>query len=227
MGTGTKKSEPLRERQCIVTRERADDAALIRFVLDPEGVVVPDVKAVLPGRGAWVRADRQTLEDAVRRKAFTRAFKLSNPPGGLADLADRTHLVLRQQAMGALGLARKAGLVQSGFAKVESALKAGSVHALIQARDAGADGQLKLGRLAGHAGAPVLRPLTHGEMSVSLGLEHVIHAALLEGPGAARLAEPLRRLAAFDPEPDQERHSGTNDQADEGDGPLRGDKTTV
>ena len=189
--------EAARERMCIVTRQRGDETDLIRFVLDPEGVVIPDVKAVLPGRGAWVTANRHVLADAVRRKAFDRALKSGAAPKSLNDLVDRTEHVLRHHARGALAMARKAGLVVNGYSKVETALKAHKVFALLHATDAGADGVMKLDRLAGHVGVPVLRVLPHGEMGLALGLEHVIHAALLDGPGAARFLAPLRRLEAF------------------------------
>lgn len=86
----SKTGEAARERMCIVTRQRADDVDLIRFVLDPNGVVVPDVKAVLPGRGAWVTARRDVLAQAVKRKAFSRALKSDVAPGGLDDIIERT-----------------------------------------------------------------------------------------------------------------------------------------
>ena len=63
------------ERTCIVTRQKGGKDALIRFVLDPAKRVTPDIRAKLPGRGAWVLADRATLAGAVKRKAFARAFK--------------------------------------------------------------------------------------------------------------------------------------------------------
>ena len=216
--------EGARERMCIVTRAHGDDTSLIRFVLDPDGVLVPDIKANLPGRGAWVSANRAVLASAIKRKAFARALKCDTVPGGLDDLAARTEQVLRQHARGALALARKAGLVVNGFAKVESALKGGKVHALLHASDAGADGQMKLDRLAGHVGVPVLRILPHGEMGLALGLEHVIHAALLDGPGAVRFLAPLRRLEAFchDGQTPDRRTDGSTQRAD---GSLLGDKT--
>ncbi|MEM1285619.1 MAG: RNA-binding protein [Pseudomonadota bacterium] len=222
----TGKGEPVRERLCIVTRQRGDDADLIRFVIDPEGSVVPDVKAVLPGRGAWVTAERSVLQQAIQRKAFARAFKSATQLGGLDDLADRTEQVLRQQARGALGFARKAGLLVTGFAKVESALKSGQAAALVQASDSGVDGARKLSRLAGHFDVPVLRPLTHDEMGLSLGREHVIHAALLDGPGVQRFLAPLRRLEAFchDGIRDDERDAT---QKVDPEGPVLGDKTAV
>ncbi|MEM6383346.1 MAG: RNA-binding protein [Pseudomonadota bacterium] len=190
-------TEAARHRRCIVTRHQADDHDLIRFVLDPHGIVVPDVKATLPGRGAWVSANRAVLVKAIQRNAFTRALKPEQPIGGLDDLEQRTEKVLRQQAMGALGFARKAGLVQTGFTKVESAIKSNKAHALLHATDAGADGQSKLDRLAGHAGVPIFRVFTHDEIGLSLGLEHVIHAALLAGPGAEKFIAPISRLGAF------------------------------
>ncbi len=44
------------ERTCIVNRRSGSPDGLVRFVVGPEGDVVPDVKARLPGRGAWVTA---------------------------------------------------------------------------------------------------------------------------------------------------------------------------
>ena len=114
----------------------------------------------------------------------------------------------------------------TGFAKVESALKSGAAIALVQAAGAGADGVKKLSRLAGHYDVPVLRPLTHGEMGLSLGQEHVIHAALLDGPGAQRFLAPLRRLEAFCHDGASSDEQGQARVPDP-EGPVLGDKTAV
>ena len=53
------------ERRCIVTGDTRDKADLIRFVVGPDGSVVPDIEGKLPGRGLWVSAERQTLETAA------------------------------------------------------------------------------------------------------------------------------------------------------------------
>lgn len=45
---------------------------LIRFVLDPEGNVIPDVTAKLPGRGGWVLAEGKVLDRAMKKKIFVR-----------------------------------------------------------------------------------------------------------------------------------------------------------
>lgn len=199
-----------RERMCIVTRKSSEETDLIRFVLDPSGVLVPDLKANLPGRGAWVSAKRAILQDAVKRKAFGRAFKGDQPVLGLDDLVMRTEEVLKHHARGSLALARKAGLVTTGFSKVESAIKAGKVECVLHASDAGHDGRGKLDRLAGHMNVSTMSVLTHDEMGLALGVEHVIHAALLNGPGAPRFLVPLRRLEMF----------CTNEAMDQSDGPT-------
>lgn len=224
------RQQAARERMCIVTRQTSEEADLIRFVLDPQGRLVPDIKAVLPGRGAWVSARRDVLEQAVKRKAFARALKSQQTILGLDDLVLRTEEILRQHARGSLAMARKAGLVTTGFAKVESAIKSGKVACLLHAVEAGSDGRMKLDRLAGHMDVSVMALLTHDEMGLALGVEHVIHAALLNGPGASRFLAPLRRLELFCTNETTDRDAGpanagmkTGDHA--GTGP--GDKTAL
>ena len=108
---------------------------LIRFVVGPDGVV-PDLKRKLPGRGLWVTADRTTLTDAIARKVFARGFK--RDVRVTPDLVDLTERLLVRAALDALAIAGKAGLVATGFAKVEAALARDEVVGLLHAADAGA-----------------------------------------------------------------------------------------
>ncbi len=64
-------------RMCAVTREVRPIDELIRFVLDGNGRVVPDVKRKLPGRGLWVSASRKTVAAAVKRSLFAKGFRKS------------------------------------------------------------------------------------------------------------------------------------------------------
>ncbi|MET0157719.1 MAG: DUF448 domain-containing protein, partial [Methyloceanibacter sp.] len=57
-------------RTCALTRVRRLRDALIRFVLAPDGTVVPDLKERLPGRGLWLTASGDVVADAVKRKVF-------------------------------------------------------------------------------------------------------------------------------------------------------------
>jgi predicted RNA-binding protein YlxR (DUF448 family) len=82
------RSEP--ERTCIVSRTVRPSAELIRFVLGPENQVFPDLKQKLPGRGVWVTARRDAVEEAVRRRLFSRALKTdAKAPTTLADDVER------------------------------------------------------------------------------------------------------------------------------------------
>jgi hypothetical protein len=48
---------------------------MIRFVCGPDGNLVPDLKADLPGRGAWVTATKPMVEQAMERKLFAKALE--------------------------------------------------------------------------------------------------------------------------------------------------------
>ena len=62
-------------RRCIVTRERGLAETMIRFVVSPDRMVVPDLLATLPGRGMWLSARGDVLETALARKVFARAAR--------------------------------------------------------------------------------------------------------------------------------------------------------
>src|SRR5262249_61516708 len=110
---------------------------LIRFVLSPDGVVVPDLKERLPGRGVWLTAAHDTVAEALKRNAFARAFKQdAKAPKGLDTQIDS---LLAEAAISALSLANKAGEVVFGNAKVEEAIAKGRVVGLIHAREAAGD----------------------------------------------------------------------------------------
>src|SRR5262249_11001661 len=126
------------ERFCAATGEVTPVADMIRFVVAPDGAVVPDLKRRLPGRGIWITATRPALCSALARKAFARSFKREVRVAG--DLVDSTERLLEQAALDSLAMAHKAGRTVIGFARVEAALGRERVAALIQGSDAGQDG---------------------------------------------------------------------------------------
>ena len=189
------------ERSCIVTRRVGPPEGLIRFVLGPDGTVVPDLKHKLPGRGAWVTAEAGTVREAVRRRLFNRAFKAEvKIPPALAEDLDRA---LRQDLRQALSLANKAGAVTSGFAKVEAAIAQGAVAALVHAAEAADDGRRKLaGALRKRFGdaisaVPVIDELTGPELDLALARPNVIHAAVAAGPGGDGFLARWHRLRSY------------------------------
>ena len=175
------------------------EAALVRFVAGPGGLVVPDLARKLPGRGLWVAADRASVETAVKRGAFSRAAKAKLAAS--ADLADQVESLLRRRLLDGLGLAKRAGELISGFEKVASTLNAGKAAWLIEASDGAADGRRKILNVARKSPKP---PQLCGlfdaeELGLALGAENVIHTAFLAGRGADRWTADVRRLAGFRP----------------------------
>jgi hypothetical protein len=181
-------------RRCIVTREAMEKHQLIRFVLGPGDEIFPDLAGKLPGRGAWVKAEREILEQAVKKHAFAKSFQAAVKVA--PDLVDRVGRLLDQQILDLLGLARRSGLVVTGFEKADTALRTGRAVLLIEAKDAGKDGRSKLAR---HTlpGVEIWAPLTAEQLGRAIGRDHAVHVAVGSGGLAERLKIALRRQRGF------------------------------
>jgi predicted RNA-binding protein YlxR (DUF448 family) len=128
-------------RTCIVTRQARPPEELIRFVLDPDGRVVADLRRRLPGRGVWVTASSDLVARAAAAGAFGRAFKRQAQAS--PTLAAEVAALLERDALQSLSLANKAGFVTAGAAKVEALIAKDCPAALVRASDGGADGARK------------------------------------------------------------------------------------
>ncbi|MGE0530972.1 MAG: RNA-binding protein [Hyphomonadaceae bacterium] len=189
-----------RERRCIVSGDHDSGANLIRFALAPDGVVTPDVAAKLPGRGAWVRADRATIELAVKKGAFARAFKTQvQVPEGVANTVET---LLSRRCLDQLGMAQRAGAIAVGATQVDAAIRSKPPFLLIEAEDGAEEGREKLMSL--HIGLWGRPPAAVGcfsssDLGVALGRERVIHACLLQERLASVWAAEIGRLSGFRP----------------------------
>jgi predicted RNA-binding protein YlxR (DUF448 family) len=187
------------ERMCIVTRERRAPEELIRFVLGPDGTVVPDVRAKLPGRGVWVTAEAKLVAEAVRRQAFSRGLKASARAN--QNLPAETEALLERDCLQSLSLANKAGAVVTGFTRVEAAIESGHIALLVHAKDASADGTRKLAgmlrRKLGAESPPQVNLFTSHQLDLALGRANVVHAALKAEPASGAFLARCRRLAAY------------------------------
>jgi uncharacterized protein len=174
-----------------------DEARLIRFVAGPDGAVVPDLAARLPGRGLWVAVQRDALEQAVRRNLFARAARLPLKPA--ADLPDLVERLLARRVLDQLGLARREGVLISGFEKCLAAIRAGRAAYIVEASDGSADGRDKLLRAANglEKPPPVCGAFSGEDLSLALGLENAIHTVLLAGHRARRFTDEVGRLSGF------------------------------
>lgn len=190
----------MRERRCIVTNAVLPDSQLVRFVVDPQGNVVPDIAAKLPGRGMWVSARREILERAAAKGHFSRTAK--TPVAVPCGVADRVEALLAGRMAADIGLARRSGELVIGFEAVARALLGRKPPAiLLEACDGAPDGRRKLLGIAKSQSPMVIDCLTSAELSLALGRENVVHAALKTGRLSERLIADGGRLSGFRPAP--------------------------
>ncbi|WEO78383.1 YlxR family protein [Cryobacterium sp. SO2] len=64
-------------RTCIGCRSRASRSSLLRVVAQ-NSLLVVDETATLPGRGAWIHPTIACFQEAVKRRAFGRALRVTS-----------------------------------------------------------------------------------------------------------------------------------------------------
>ena len=196
---GPRKTAPGTQRYCAVTETVRSVDEMIRFVIGPDGIAVPDLKRRLPGRGIWITATRQALHTALARNAFARGFK--RDVRFAADVVDTTERLIERSALEALAICHKAGKVAIGFAGVAAALAHAHVVAVCNAAEAAPDGRRKLETaLQQRADVVEIRMIdtfTSAQLDLALGRSNVIHAALLAGPESETFLARISRLERF------------------------------
>ena len=180
-------------RRCLVTGEDRPKSELVRFVVGPDGSVVPDIDGRLPGRGLWTLARRDIVATAVARKLFARAAKA--PASADSGLSDRVEALLGRRCVATLGLARRAGEAVGGFEKVRAVIERGACGALVVAAEASAEGRRKIA--AGAGDVSIVGVLTEVELGGVFGRESVTYAAVTRGGNARRFVEDGHRLSGF------------------------------
>jgi len=200
-----RKAEP--ERKCILSGEHGAREQLVRLAISPDGLVLPDIHAKAPGRGAWLGVSRGELETALAKGklkgALARAFKgaaLTVPN----DLPQRIEDGLTRALLDRLGLEMRAGHLILGSERIAEHARGGAVELLLHASDASDDGNRKLdqawrvGREAEGSGETgVVLPLDRAALSVAMGRDNVVHMALADPAAAARVSLALSRLMHF------------------------------
>lgn len=188
-------------RLCAVLRQELAPDDLIRFVPSPDGIIVPDLARRLPGRGVWLSCSREIVAKAVNTKAFQRSLKQAiKIPDDLPDLIER---LLFKRVMESLALTNKAGLVCSGYAKVDAAIIGQDIIALLEARNGSVDGRSKLSRkyqaIEAERGrsAEIISCLAIEDLSLALGRSNVVHAALSKGALTEKFIREAKRLERY------------------------------
>ncbi|NVK12840.1 MAG: RNA-binding protein [Rhodobacteraceae bacterium] len=188
-GGATKDRTGESERKCLATGESQPKQGLIRFVMGPDGQVVPDVMGKLPGRGVYVASSREALATAVKKKLFARGFKAQVQVS--EELVQEVERQVVRRLIELISLARKSGDAVSGFERVKDWLAKEEAQVLIQASDGSGRGKSKLstpykGKFIGC--------LTADELGMAFGRQTAIHAALASGGLSKRVVDEAQRL---------------------------------
>jgi hypothetical protein len=195
------------ERRCALTHEVKEAADLIRFVVGPDDVLVPDTDARAEGRGVWISLGEKHVAEAVKKKAFAKSLKTSVTVPD--DLPGLTRLRLEQRFLSSLQMAKKSGQLLTGAMKVKAALETGKALALLTATDAADDGKnkmlatLKAASLSAEEmglNAPKVghfELLDSAQLGLALGNENVIHAAPTQGAAGEAAVKRAERLARY------------------------------
>lgn len=177
-------------RTCIATGETGAPERMIRFVVGPDGDVVPDLARRLPGRGLWVRGERSAVEQAVARKAFSRAARA--PVKAAPDLPQRIERLLLDRALEDLSRARRAGRAVAGFVKVEQLIGQRRAGLVIVASEADGDGLAKLQA----TGVPIERLGDAAELGGVFGRDQAVYVGVARDDASGRFIQRIAGGAA-------------------------------
>jgi hypothetical protein len=180
-------------RRCLVEGVPRPVETMIRFVISPDGSVVPDVAGRLPGRGFWLSARRDTVKTACAKKLFAKAAR--SPVVVAADFDVEIERLLTRRCLDLIGMARRAGQAVVGFEKVRRYLRGAGAGVVLAAAEGAANGREKIAALA--PDVPVIELFSGDELGAALGRQHAVHAVLTPGPIADKLLGEAARLAGF------------------------------
>ncbi len=176
------------DRRCLATGEMKPRADLIRFVIGPDGAVVPDLSENLPGHGLWVTATAAAVCLAAKKNLFAKAAKSAARPS--SSLADDVVRLLRKRCLDFMGLAKGAGVATLGETQTEAALRANELALFLCAPDAAR-------ALDNRASTPESRLFSRDEMGAALGYDQIAYAGFAPHGVTKKLIIEINRLRSM------------------------------
>ena len=181
-------------RTCALTRVPHARDALVRLVASPDGQVVVDLRARLPGRGVWILPTAEALAQ-LPRVAPRIAHQLGVPVDA-GSLARDLRAALTASALDGVGIAAGAGALAVGRDAVLAAIEGRRAVMLLHSADASP--RLREDLEAARGDLPLVRlDVTTEALGTLVG--RALAAAIAVGPGHAtqHLRRQLRRLSAL------------------------------
>jgi len=189
------KADP--QRSCLGCREVKPKDDLLRFVLDPERVVFPDIARKLPGRGAYTCYSRSCLASAISKRQFSRSFKGEVTLLPADELISMITRLQEERITSFISMANKAGKAVSGSDKVMDALRKGTVALLVLAGDISQDSRSRFTAIAEKTGVKVIDFSLKERLGATLGKEIRTAVAVISLPFADALDRELTRYWNF------------------------------
>lgn len=201
---GRKAPEP--QRRCLVTRASRPKGGLLRFVVSPEGVLVPDLGEKLPGRGLYVMPDRALLETAIAKRLFAKAARqaVEIPETLPEDVAS----LLRKRALDLIGFAKRAAQAVAGFDRVKSWIEQGRAAVVVQAVDGSMGSRQRLAGIAAAVGETspdggshpprVVELFGQNQLGAAFGRTATVHVAIAPGGLAKQLASTAEQILSYE-----------------------------
>jgi len=125
----------LPSRTCIGCRKVFEKTALIRIVQAPDGQLVPDIKAKLPGRGVYLCSRPSCIQKAVRKDVLSHALHSRVQASELAGLEQKIRGLLEEQLQSFLSVLRKGNQIVVGRESIRKKLKKKEIHLILLAEE--------------------------------------------------------------------------------------------
>ena len=183
-------SKKIPTRKCLVTGVSIKKRDLMRFVINPENTLIADIDQKLPGRGYWIKAERQIILKAINKKILFKAIKDDICINH--NVLDQIESQIKKKIINYISLSRKAGMAIFGFDKIKASLSNNNIGLLIQALD-GSDREKK--RMRNQSIPKIIdNCLTKLDLGKAFGRENVIHCAVLRSSFIENISFNANRL---------------------------------
>jgi len=180
------------ERKCILEGTVKPISELLRFV-ELNNALLPDFNKKLPAKGMYITNNRLSLATALEKKLF---HKVSRHCLKIADdFMETVENLIKQKALESLNLARKSGALVTGFEKVKEAIKKNNVEFIIEASDAGHDGQEKMAFFAKNI--EIFNLFSIDELDMALNKENTVHIAVLRSEASRMVYGNLKKYQNY------------------------------
>jgi uncharacterized protein len=197
-GPGLARSVP--ERTCVGCRETTAGESLERFVyIEGQGLIF-DLRRKAPGRGVYVHARRRCLDQAVKRKGFSRGLKQQVQTPSMEDLVETMRQGIERRLTEIVQVAVRSQKVAIGQNMVAEAMQTNTVTLLFVAPDSSEGTKKKFSSNADRKGVPVAEYFDGAWLGRLLGREFISVVAVMDAGLGEKIQSEIEGLNELSPD---------------------------